>query len=108
MKKRTRPYGVLDQDTVKREVELEDEWENEFTGEDTLWFSAPMKLLNGKYPEAESATLELVCELGNPEKFSLPILISPTKDGEDYDWDAISVDPEIAWQLLIKAGKVSA
>lgn len=106
--KKSRQLGCLDAQTVIDEVELEDEWENEFTGEDTLWFSAPMKLLNGKYPEAESATLELMCELGHPEKFSLPIMVSPTKDGEDYDWNAISVDPEVAWQLLIKAGKVSA
>lgn len=80
------------------DIRLED-WffdQNSFTYK--LFFSAPKELLNGKYPEAESADINVDLTM-NPKITDIDdslkvtaLAIGPVKDGSTYDWDNVSIE----------------
>lgn len=51
----------------------------------TLYFIAPRELVKDKYPEAEHSTISL-------ELTTRTAMISPTKNGMNYDWSDIKLD----------------
>lgn len=79
------------------QIELEDMYDSESYGTTTLYFTAPKVILDGKYPEAECATISLEFPRGTPEFSCVSACCSPTKyDPEedaysDYDWFDISL-----------------
>lgn len=66
-------------------IEFEEAYDNTPFQEYTLYFIAPRDLVKDKYPEAEHSTISL-------ELTTRTTMISPTKDGVDYDWYDIELD----------------
>lgn len=44
-------------------------------------------LLPNKYPEAEHGEISIEYPINNPEVGAALCMVSPTKDGSDYDWN---------------------
>lgn len=74
-------------------IKFEEDYNNELFDEHTLYFIAPKDLVKDKYPEAEHSTISL-------ELTMRTIMISPTKDGTDYDWSDIELDNDIIDRLI--------
>ena len=58
-----------------------------------LYFIAPRELVKDKYPEAEHSTISL-------ELTTRTAMISPTKNGMDYDWSDIKLDNDTMDRLI--------
>lgn len=66
-------------------IKFEEAYDNTPFEEYTLYFIAPRDLVKDKYPEAEYSTISL-------ELTTRTAMISPTKNGMDYDWSDIELD----------------
>ena len=66
-------------------IEFEEAYDNALFHEHTLYFIAPKDLVKDQYPEADHSTISL-------ELTTQTVMISPTKDGIDYDWSDIEID----------------
>ena len=66
-------------------VDFEEMWINEDFREINLYFIGPKEPISDIYPEAEHFTIHL-------ELVSRTAMISPTKEGEDYDWSPLELD----------------
>ena len=74
-------------------IEFEEAYDNTPFQEYTLYFIAPRDLVKNKYPEAEHSTISL-------ELTTRTTMISPTKDGVDYDWYDIEFDNDTIGRLI--------
>ncbi len=74
-------------------IEFEESYNNDPFEEFTLYFIAPRDLVKDKYPEAEHSTISL-------ETQTRTAMISPTKDGYDYDWSDIDLDNDTIDRLI--------
>lgn len=84
-------------------IDFEEAYDNAQLKEHTLYFIAPRDLVKDKYPEAEHSTISL-------ELTTRTAMISPTKNGTDYDWSDLKLDNDtmdrlIALYVLHKARK---
>lgn len=61
-------------------------------GDMVLYFIAPKELVADKYPDAEHATVCIEWNDSDKEIDNYFVTISPTKDGEDYDWMPFELD----------------
>lgn len=86
------------------ELVLEERVDSEVFGFTTLYFIGPKELINDKYPEAESTEISVEFDTDNPYGPYLDIMISPTKDGEDYDWSYLYIDDSGIVSKLIEIG----
>lgn len=68
------------------EVELEEKYVSEEYGTTTLYFIVPKEMLIESYPEAESTEISIEFPTSIPHSEYATVMISPTKDGLDYDW----------------------
>ena len=66
-------------------IKFEEAYDNVPFQEYTLYFIAPKDLVKDKYPEAEHSTISL-------ELTTRTAMISPTKNGIDYDWSDVELD----------------
>lgn len=74
-------------------IKFEEVYDNAPFEEFTLYFIAPIDLVKDKYPEAEHSTISL-------ELTTRTTMISPTKDGVDYDWYDIELDNDTIDRLI--------
>lgn len=74
-------------------IEFEEAYDNTPFEEYTLYFIAPRDLVKDKYPEAEHSTISL-------ELTTRTTMISPTKNGMDYDWSDIKLDNDTIDRLI--------
>ena len=74
-------------------IEFEEAYDNAPFEEYTLYFIAPRDLVKDKYSEAEHSTISL-------ELTTRTAMISPTKDGVDYDWYDIELDNDTIDRLI--------
>lgn len=74
-------------------IKFEEAYDNAPFDEYTLYFIAPKDLVKDKYPEAEHSTISL-------ELTTRTTMISPTKDGMDYDWSDIELDNDTIDKLI--------
>ena len=84
-------------------VKFEEAYDNTPFEEHTLYFIAPKDLVKDKHPEADHSTISL-------ELRTRTTMISPTKNGTDYDWydielDNGTIDRLIALYILYKKSK---
>ena len=83
------------------DLELEERYDSELYKTTTLFFIGPKEILNDKYPEAESTEISVEFITEDPYKLYPEIMISPTKDGEDYDWNYLYIDdPDVVNKLI--------
>lgn len=74
-------------------IKFEEVYNNYPFEEYTLYFIAPIDLVKDKYPEAEHSTIAL-------ELTTRTAMISPTKNGMDYDWYDIELDNDTIDRLI--------
>lgn len=74
-------------------IKFEEAYDNAPFDEYTLYFIAPKDLVKDKYPEAEHSTISL-------ELTTRTAMISPTKNGMDYDWFDIELDNDTMDRLI--------
>lgn len=74
-------------------IKFEEAYDNAPFEEYTLYFIAPKDLVKDKYPEAEHSTISL-------ELRTRTVMISPTKNGIDYDWYDIELDDKTIDELI--------
>ena len=74
-------------------IEFEEAYDNAPFEEYTLYFISPRDLVKDKYPEAEHSTISL-------ELTTRTTMISPTKNGMDYDWSDIKLDNDTIDRLI--------
>lgn len=74
-------------------IEFEEAYDDALFEEYILYFIAPKDLVKDKYPEAEHSTISL-------ELTTRTAMISPTKNGMDYDWSDIELDNDTMDKLL--------
>lgn len=74
-------------------IKFEEFYNNMPFEEYTLYFIAPKNLVKDKHPEAEHSTISL-------DIISRTAMISPTKDGIDYDWYDIELDNNTMDELI--------
>ena len=74
-------------------IKFEEAYDNVPFQEYTLYFIAPKDLVKDKYPEAEHSTISL-------ELMTRTAMISPTKNGMDYDWSDIELDDDAINKLI--------
>lgn len=74
-------------------IKFEEVYDNAPFEEFTLYFIAPIDLVKDKYPEAEHSTISL-------ELTTRTTMISPTKDGVNYDWYDIELDNDTIDRLI--------
>ena len=74
-------------------IKFEEAYDNAPFQEYTLYFIAPKDLVKDKYPEAEHFTISL-------ELTTRTAMISPTKNGMDYDWSDIELDNDTIDKLI--------
>lgn len=74
-------------------VKFEEAYDNTPFEEYTLYFIAPKDLVKDKHPDAEYSTISL-------ELQTRTAMISPTKNGIDYDWSDIELDPDTIDKLI--------
>lgn len=68
-------------------IKFEEAYDNTPFHEFTLYFIAPKDLVKDRYPEADHSTISL-------ELTTETTMISPTKNGVDYDWSDIKFDED--------------
>ena len=93
---------VTDIDISK--FEFEERFESAL-GYTVLYFIAPKELIADRYPEAEHATVCIEWSDSDKEMDNYSVTISPTKDGEDYDWMPFELDVSDVEQLIAKGLK---
>ena len=76
------------------EFELEEKYVNEEYGNTTLYFIGPKEMIIKDYPEAESTEISIEFPTSIPHSEYATVMISPTKDGLDYDWSDKYFIPE--------------
>lgn len=96
---RQRNEKVMDIDISK--FEFEEQFESAL-GYTVFYFIAPKELVSDKHPEAEHATVCIEWSDSDKEMDNYSVTISPTKDGEDYDWTPIELDVHDVEQLIAK------
>ena len=74
-------------------IKFEEAYDNVQFEECTLYFIAPKDLVKDKYPEAEHFTISL-------ELTTRTAMISPTKNGTDYDWSDVELDNDTIDKLI--------
>ena len=74
-------------------IKFEEAYDNAPFQEYTLYFIAPKDLVKDKYPEAEHSTISL-------ELTTRTAMISPTKNGMDYDWSDVELDNDTIDKLI--------
>ena len=74
-------------------IKFEEAYDNVPFQEYTLYFIAPKYLVKDKYPEAEHSTISL-------ELMTRTAMISPTKNGMDYDWSDVELDNDTIDKLI--------
>ena len=74
-------------------IEFEEAYDNAQFEECTLYFIAPKDLVKDKHPEAEHSTISL-------ELTTRTTMISPTKNGMDYDWYDVELDNDTIDKLI--------
>lgn len=79
------------------EIKFDEHVYNEEFGIHSFYFIAPKDILEGRYPESESA--EILVEFQKSYEDEI-VKISPTKNGEDYDWEEVYLDPHILCKLI--------
>ena len=84
--------------------EFEERFESAL-GYTVLYFIAPKDLVADRYPEAEHATVCIEWSDSDKEMDNYSVTISPTKDGEDYDWTPFELDADDVEQLIAKVLK---
>lgn len=90
---------IMDIDISK--FEFEERFESAL-GYTVLYFIAPKELVSDKHPEAEHATVCIEWSDSDKEMDNYSVTISPTKDGEDYNWTPIELDVHDVEQLIAK------
>ena len=93
---------VIDIDISK--FEFEEQFKS-VLGYTVLYFIAPKELVSDKHPEAEHATVCIEWSDSDKETDNCSVTISPTKDGEDYDWMPLELDSDDVAQLIDKVVK---
>ncbi len=93
---------IMDIDISK--FEFEERFESAL-GYTVLYFIAPKELVVDRYPEAEHATVCIEWSDSDKEMDNYSVTISPTKDGEDYDWIPLELDVSDVEQLIAKGLK---
>lgn len=88
-------------------IKLEERYESEEYDTTTLYFIAPKKLLDGKYPEATHAEISVEYPTNNPEAHAATVMLSPSQKYDDsysaYDWTDIDLPYEHI-EALIRLG----
>lgn len=74
-------------------------------GYTVLYFIAPKDLVADKYPDAECATICIEWIESDKEMDNCSVTISPTKNGEDYDWMPFELDTHDVKQLIARGLK---
>lgn len=93
---------IMDIDISK--FEFEERFESAL-GYTVLYFIAPKELVADRYPEAEHATVCIEWSDADKETDNCSVTISPTKDGEDYDWMPFELDADDVEKLISKVLK---
>lgn len=80
---------------IDNRIQFEERYDSEVYKTTTLYFMSEKSLLDeilpGKYPEAESMEISVEFPTDKPEAHMASVMISPTKDGEDYDWTSWNI-----------------
>ncbi len=71
----------------------------------TLYFVAPVELLEGQYPEAESMEISVEFPTNRSEVKYARVMGSPTKNGSDYDWFDLNMSYGEIEELMELAAK---
>lgn len=82
------------------DFELEDKYVSEEYETITLYFIGPKDMVADKYPDAESTELSVEFPINNPNCKYATVMISPTKDGSDYDWYDKDLSPYEIEELI--------
>ena len=90
---------IIDIDISK--FEFEEQFKS-VLGYTVFYFIAPKELVSDKHPEAEHATVCIEWSDSDKEMDNYSVTISPTKDGEDYDWTPFDLDTGVVEQLIAK------
>ena len=93
---------IMDIDISK--FEFEEQFKS-VLGYTVFYFIAPKELVSDKHPEAEHATVCIEWSDSDKEMDNYSVTISPTKDGEDYDWMPLELDTSDIEQLIAKGLK---
>ena len=90
---------------LDKRIQFEELYISEFyettTGYFTIDKSLLEELLPGKYPEAESGEISIEYPTNRPETSMVTVMISPTKDGNDYDWSDYNLNYEQINELVV-------
>ena len=85
-------------------IEFEERYISEEYGTTTCYFIIDKSMLEqyrpGKYPEAEHGTISIEYPTECPDPNLTSVMISPTKDGMDYDWTALGGTPKFVESLF--------
>jgi len=71
---------------IDERIMFEERYDNPVYGTTTLYFTAPVEMLDGEYPDAESTEICVEFPTDMPYAEESTVMLSPTKDGLDYDW----------------------
>ena len=103
VKKNERRNKVITDVDISK-FKIEEQFESAL-GYTVLYFIAPKELVANRYPEAEHATVCIEWSDSDKEMDNYSVTISPTKDGEDYDWMPFELDAGDVEQLIAKVLK---
>ncbi len=88
------------------QIDFDEEVYSEVYETKTLYFTCSVGILDGKYPDAESAEISVEIPTGDSRN-GITVMISPTKmvDGgyTDYDWNEIKISAEEIAALIMLA-----
>ena len=82
------------------EFEIEDIFYTPEFNSFCLYFIGPKEMIIDSYPDAESTELSIDFVNDNTHSESVEVMISPTKDGSDYDWNYFKLDAEEIDKLI--------
>lgn len=89
---------------IDTRISYEEAYINNVYGTVTGYFMIDKSLLEelcpGKYPEAEHGEISIEYPVNRPEADMSNVMISPTKDGSDYDWRFIELPQKIVEELI--------
>lgn len=94
---------------IDSQTKYEDRYDSTEYDTTTLYFTGPTDLLNGNYPEAESATISVEFPKEHREPAFATVMISPCKFDEetngygDYDWTDLDLPYEEIDKLFLLA-----
>ena len=87
---------------ILRKIQVEDVIRNEAFKTETVYFTVPKTISVAMYPDADCATISVEYPVGKKRAKYAQTMISPTKDGSDYDWDYLDPPFEVIEELLRK------